>query len=80
MCRHPKGKPHLHWVSIFRYHQVTSVGSNIAVNIWWKHLHSFVPSKCDNMPSGATLNQFHFTSLDENGDDDAEEDEPGSLM
>lgn len=70
------------------YHQVTSVGRNIAVNIWWKHLQSFVPSKCDDMPPGATLDQFQFTSLKKNGADDddddddaaAEGDEPENLM
>ena len=72
---------------------MTSVGRNIAVNIWWKHLHSFVPSKCDDMPPGATLDQFQFTSLKKNGADDdddddddddaaaaAEGDEPENLM
>ena len=76
-------------LTISRYHQVTSVGRNIAVNIWWKHLQSFVPSKCDDMPPGATLDQFQFTSLKKNGaaddddDDDAaaaEGDEPENLM
>ncbi len=61
---------------------MTSVGSNIAVNIWWKHLHSFVPSKCADPPTGATLDQFHFSSLQNNGDgdEDADDDEPVSLM
>ena len=63
-----------------RYHQVTSVGSNIAVNIWWKHLHSFIPRQCDNISSG-TLDKFHFSSLEKNGDDSAEDDdEPENLM
>ena len=79
--KHLERKPHQYWaVTLFRYHQVTSVGSNIAVNIWWKHLQSFIPSKCDNMPSGATLNQFHFSSLSKNGDDDSEDAEPETLM
>jgi hypothetical protein len=68
--------------SISRYHQVTSVGSNIAVNIWWKHLHSFIPSKCGDPSTDATLNQFQFSSLEKNGDDDAadDDDDPDSLM
>ncbi|XP_028412670.1 tRNA wybutosine-synthesizing protein 5-like [Dendronephthya gigantea] len=61
------------------YHQVTSVGSNIAVNIWWKHLSSFIPRKCDGMPPG-TLNQFHFSSLHKNGADDAEDEEAETLI
>ena len=65
---------------VSRYHQVTSVGSNIAVNIWWKHLHSFIPSKCNNPSTDATLDQFHFSSLQKNGDDDGEDDEPETLL
>lgn len=68
--------------TISRYHQVTSVGSNIAVNIWWKHLRSFIPRQCDNIPPGATLDQFYFNSLEKNGDDDGDSeggDEPSLL-
>ena len=61
------------WVT--RYHQVSSTGRNIAVNIWWKHLHSFVPSKCDNMEKGATLDKFSFTSLEKKTGEEGEGEE-----
>lgn len=64
------------------YHQVTSTGRNIAVNIWWKHLHSFVPSKCDKMEKGATLDKFNFSSLENEKGANAEdsEEEEGGLL
>ena len=60
-----------------RFHQVSSTGRNIAVNIWWKHLHSFVPGKCDKMEKGATLDKFNFSSLDKEKGGSEDEDEEG---
>lgn len=62
------------------FHQVTSSGRNIAVNIWWKHLPSFIPKNCENIEKGATLDKFNFSTLEKGEGDEEGEEEPEGLL
>lgn len=55
------------YIPWFWFHHVNSIGSNLAVNIWWRSYRS--PLVCEDKTQ-LTLDQLHFRDGDENDDGD----------